>query len=249
MILTFVFLGIGVVLGTASQRITGMGFALIMAPFFALVFGPYEGVLLMNVGGLVSSALVLSKVWRDVDWKIFLLLLAGAIPGGLVGGLIATTLDPEPLQILVGVVLILGLSASLFISPRPYGGSRPGAALLAGSVSGITNAVAGIGGPPIAIYALSTGWPQRYLAATLQPLFVTISMSALVVKTVLSGAVPGLSWWIYPTMMVLIIVGLRLGGVLKPFVKEDWARKAVITFCYLGAFSTVVDGLWVVFHR
>lgn len=45
-------LGVGVLFGTMSQRITGMGFALFMAPFFALAFGPYEGVLLINIGEL-----------------------------------------------------------------------------------------------------------------------------------------------------------------------------------------------------
>jgi len=247
--LTLTLLGIGVVLGTASQRITGMGFALLMAPFFALVFGAYEGVLLMNVGGLVSSALVLSKVWRDVDWKRFALLFAGAIPGGILGGTIAITLNSATLQIVVGMVLVMGLSASLLITPRQHKGSLPGGALLAGCVSGLTNATAGIGGPPIGIYALSTGWPQRHFSATLQPLFVAISISALVVKMAFSGATPGLSWWMYLAMVCLILLGLRLGGILKPLVKEEVGRKAVVLFCYVGAVSALIDGLWVVFHR
>jgi|AntAceMinimDraft_12_1070368.scaffolds.fasta_scaffold13526_2 hypothetical protein len=246
MTLVLALLGVGVVVGAAAQRVTGMGFALLMAPFFALFFGPYEGILLMNVGGLVSSSLVLYTVWRDVDWQRFSLLLLGAIPGGVLGALVATRLDSATLQIIVGLVLIAGLTASLAIAPRATSSSPVIGALLAGSVSGLTNATAGIGGPPIGIYAVSTGWKQHYLAATLQPLFIALSASALLVKSLLSGAAPALDWWIYPSMVALIVAGLGVGSALKTHVNEVAARRAVVVFCYVGAISAVIDGVWVV---
>ena len=243
MTLTLSLLALGVVFGTMAQRLTGMGFALLMAPFFALSFGPYEGILLMNLGGAFSSLLVLSRVWRDVDWKRFGFLVSAAIPGGMVGGYVVSILESATLQILVGLLLILTLTASLNLEKSVRAVNAPTAALGAGVISGFTNATAGIGGPPIAIYAQMTGWPQKHLAATLQPVFFVISVSAFGLKTFISGAGPGLAWWIYPAMMGLILIGLRLGEVAKPFVKESAARRAVIIFCYAGAISAVVDGV------
>jgi len=97
MTMVFAALAGGVVLGTVFQRVTGMGFALLMAPFFAIVFGPYEGILLMNLGGAVSSLLMLSRVWRDVDWGRFLMLSSAAIPSGIIAGLVITRLDQPTL--------------------------------------------------------------------------------------------------------------------------------------------------------
>jgi uncharacterized membrane protein YfcA len=101
-------LGVGVVFGTISQRISGMGFALFMAPFFVIAFGPYEGILLMNIGGAFSSALMFASVWRDVDWGRFWLLLLTSSPGAAVGAYVATQLNSAALQVLVGSLLLLG---------------------------------------------------------------------------------------------------------------------------------------------
>jgi len=236
-------LAAGVVLGTVFQRVTGMGFALLMAPFFAIVFGPYEGILLMNLGGAVSSLLMVSRVWRDVDWGRFFIITSAAIPSGIMAGLVITRLDAPTLQILVGVVLILGLSASLFHKPAPARSSPSGLAFAAGAVSGFTNAAAGIGGPPVGIYAQATGWPQRNFAATLQPVFFVISVSAFASKTIISGGLPGLEWWIYPSMVVFIVVGLTLGELSRKWIDDRLARFVVIVFCYFGAASAIVDGV------
>ena len=80
--------------GAVAQRSTGMGFALLASPFLTLVLGPFEGILVANVCGTVASALNLSQVWRDVDWRRGS--GARALPGvvGVVPGAIAVLLAP-----------------------------------------------------------------------------------------------------------------------------------------------------------
>lgn len=244
MALVFSLLAIGVVVGTIFQRVTGMGFALLMASFFAIAFGPYEGILLMNFAGAVSSLIVLFRVWRDVDWKKFGAMISAALPSGFLAGLLVTRLEPVTLQILVGVVLILGLSVSLFVTfPKDTSGG-PGLALAAGAVSGFTNAAAGTGGPPIGIYAQATGWEQKYFAATLQPTFFVMGVSAFASKILIAGEWPALDWWLYAAVVVCVLVGLVLGEKVKKRVNEAAARLIVIVFCYLGALSAIADGLY-----
>lgn len=243
MTLVLVLLGLGVVIGTISQRATGMGFALLMAPFFALVFGPKDGVLLMNLGGGFSALIVLAQVWRDVDWKRFGLLIAGALPSGYLGAWVVTRLDSSVLQIILGLLLIAALSVSTMSKKRGEPRLFAPGALLAGGISGFTNATAGIGGPPVAIYAQRSGWAQKNFSATLQPVFAVMSFSAFGAKTLLAGMEPGLTWWIYPGMIVLILVGQWLAQFVTPLVKDSLARTLVIIFCYIGAVSAVVDGV------
>jgi len=236
-------LGLGVVFGTMSQRISGMGFALFMAPFFVIAFGPYEGVLLINIGGAFSSAIMFARVWRDVDWSRFWLILFTSIPGALLGAFVVTQLDDATLQVMVGGLLLVGLISMQLANPAPGAINPRTGAVVAGVASGFTNGTAGFGAPAIAIYGLLVKWPQRSFAATLQPLFVVISLAALVLKTSFSGQPPGLDWWLYPTMLALIVVGMVLGEKLGHFINEDLSRRIVVVLCYVGASSAVVTGL------
>ena len=53
---------VAVLLGAATQRLTGMGFALVSAPLLVAVLGPLTGVQLLQVFGIFGSALVLAQV-------------------------------------------------------------------------------------------------------------------------------------------------------------------------------------------
>lgn len=73
-----VFLPLGVVAGALTQRITGIGFALVCAPLLVLVAGPYEGVILSNLRELTVSLVVFVTSWRDTEWVKGLLLAVPA---------------------------------------------------------------------------------------------------------------------------------------------------------------------------
>jgi hypothetical protein len=241
-------LGLGIVFGTMSQRISGMGFALLMAPLFVITFGAYEGILLMNIGGAFSSAVMLIRVWRYVNWHKFWVLLAASIPGAAVGAYVATQLDGATLQVMVGVLLMMGLATMQLAKPVDGRVNERRGSLLAGLASGFTNGTAGFGSPAIAIYALYTRWEQQSFAATLQPMFIVMSLSAFTLKTAISGQPPALDWWVYPAMIVLILVGTVLGERVKEFIVEEGIKRMVIALCYVGAISATVNGVWKIFY-
>lgn len=243
MAVVMALLGVGIVFGTMSQRLSGMGFALLMAPLFVIAFGAYEGILLINIGGAFSSFLMLIRVWRFVDWQKFWVLLGTSVPGAGVGAVIATRMEGALLQVLVGILLITGLvTLTLARRPKQELHSRSGA-VLAGLASGFTNGTAGFGSPAIAIYAQYTRWNQQSFAATLQPLFIVMSVAALILKTLLSGQPPALDWWVYTGMFVLIVVGSFLGERAGKYLREEWIQRLVIALCYTGAITATLDGL------
>jgi hypothetical protein len=57
------FLPLGVVAGALTQRVTGVGFALVCAPLLVLIAGPFEGVVLAN---LLSLTVNLVRVRRGL---------------------------------------------------------------------------------------------------------------------------------------------------------------------------------------
>jgi uncharacterized protein len=233
-----------VVLGALAQRITGMGFALVVSPALVLLLGPFDGVLIVNACGALSAAFVLTRVWRDVDWGRYLLLVVPAIVAIIPGAILATALPANVLEISVGILLIVALTASLLIARTSVILRGPLPAIGGGALSGFMNAVAGIGGPGVSIYAVLSRWNQAAFAATLQPYFLTVGLVSLGSKLAFSGGqLPGLDWWEWVLLVIALIVGLILGELVGKRLSGRAARIAVIVIAYVGSAIAILHGV------
>lgn len=231
-------------IGAAAQRIAGLGFALLIAPVFALLLGPHQGVLMVNICGVVSSAIIMSRVRRDIDWSMYRWLTVHSLLGSIPGAVAATYLPAAPLSILVGGIVLVALSLSLILQRTPLVVRGNGPKAAAGFLSGLTNAMAGVGGPAVSAYAMLTHWPQRPFAATLQPFFVTIGVVAIATKLVVApGQAPSFGWPVWAGIGVLILAGIFAGERLQRHIKDDHARLIVIVIAFIGAGSALVKGL------
>ena len=240
----FTLVVISVLVGAVAQRITGMGFALVVSPALVLLLGPFDGVVVVNACGAISAALILTRVWRDVQWKTFLLLVIPAIVAIVPGALVATTLPPATLEIGIGVLLIVVLTISLLITRAKVTVTSPLAAVGAGFASGFMNVTAGIGGPAISVYAVLSRWNQVSFAATMQPFLVVVATTSFFSKLLFSGGEQiSLDWWMWLLIGLAVIVGLVVGEVLAARVPHVAARRAVIVIAYLGGVVAIVHGL------
>jgi len=233
-----------IVVGAVAQRVAGLGFAMLVSPFLVILLGPHTGVLLVNICGVVSSALIAPRVWRDIDWSIFrwftVFSLAGSIPGAILAGL----LPSSALSITVGAVVLVALLLSVLLSRADVvvAGNAPRA--VAGAVSGLTNAMAGVGGPAVSAYAILARWEQRPFAATLQPFFVVIGIVSVATKLIADPSqMPAVGPWAWALIVVAIVVGIFGGEALQRHVKDRHARVFVICIAFLGAIAALVKGL------
>lgn len=233
-----------ILLGAVAQRIAGLGFALLVSPFLVLILGPHEGVLLTNICGVVSSSLIVPRVWKDIDWSMFRWLTFTAIIGSVIGSFAAVALPSAPLAVTVGAVVLVALTASVLMQRSSVVVSGNRAKVVAGVSAGLTNSMAGVGGPAVSAYALLTRWPQRPFAATLQPFFAVVGSVAVLVKLLIDpGQVPPLSGWMWVAIPVLIVVGILAGEKLARFIHDRHARFAVIVIAFLGAATALVKGM------
>ena len=241
--MVFMFIGLAVVIGAMAQRVSGMGFALTAAPVLVLLIGPFDGVLLVNLAGAVSASIVISRVWRHIDWRQFVKLTVPALVAVIPGAYISVLLGGPALQITVGAILVLALTISLLINRADKTIAQAPAALLSGAASGFMSATAGVGGPGMSVYAVLTRWEQRPFAATIQPFFVSLGVTSFVVKVVLSEqGLPDYEWWVWPLIIVCTLGGLALGEWVAKFVSVRIARISVIVISYLGAVAAIIDG-------
>lgn len=229
---------LAVLAGAVSVRVTGMGFALLSAPFLVMALGPVEGILVTNVCGIVVALLNLSVVRADLDWKRAAKVVPAGIVGTIPGALLVWWLPAPVLAISISLLVLAGLlftvrSRSLEVPNSFWVGAGGGFA------SGVMTVTAGVGGPGLVVYALATKWEHRGFAATAQLHFATLGAASLVAKGSLPD-LPALGWTLLLGMMLVGLVG---GTVLARRVQGARAMRWVIVVAMVGALLSLVQGL------
>lgn len=234
---------LAVMAGAMAQRVSGMGFALVVAPVLVLVVGPVDGVLMVNICGAVSASIILTRVWRHVDWRQYVLLTVPALVALAPGVWIAVRLGGPLLQVAVGGLVVAVLTLSLLVTRGERVLPQLSTGVLCGAASGFMSATAGVSGPSASIYAVLTRWEQRSFAATIQPFFATLGVLAFTSKAwSLPDGLPDYPWWLWPLIMGCTLVGLTAGEFLSRVVSVRLARLSVIVLAYAGGVVAIVDG-------
>ena len=226
-----------VAFAAATQRVTGIGFALICTPFFVLATDPLYGVLIANALCVVLNIVVLAQTWRSVDIRrIFLLVIAGvvAIP---IGQYVALCISSAVLMIAVGFMVLIGL-ALIFVNPRIPKFRDSWGAIIAGSLSGFMNVTAGVGGPAIALYAAQKKWDQRSFVASVQLYFLIINFVSVLAENPTRLSLPQTL-----TFTAFLLAGSVAGHYIAKAIKQEQARIATLVIAGFGAIMTVIKGI------
>ena len=232
-----VLLPLGVIAGALTQRVTGIGFALVCAPLLVLVAGPFEGVVLSNLLGLLVSAVVFVTHWRDTEWRKGLLLAVPALLAIPPGAWVARNVPAPQLMVIIGLTVIVALAA-VVLSDRARVLRGTSGAVVAGGASGFMNVTAGVGGPAIVLYAVSTSWEHRKFVATFQFFSIFTNLASLTAK----GGLPRVSPAALVVSLGALVVGLAGGELLSRRVDHEIARHLAIGLALAGAAFTVVKG-------
>jgi len=241
---------LAILVGGALQRVTGMGFGLVAGPFIVLIAGPLEGVLFVNLAGAIAAVLILGRVARHVDWRRYAWLAATSVAVMIPAALLLRGASTAALEIAVGAFVVVAMTLAVVTTRLRRDGRhpvRPEARVplvVTGVASGVGSVAAGIGGPPVAIYSVLSGWDARTFAATAQPFFATNALAALITKLTLTDAsFPPFAVWQWAVVLGAVVLGLVLGDLLAPRVPAAAVRRGLIVLAYLGGAATLVQGL------
>ncbi|MHC4472614.1 MAG: sulfite exporter TauE/SafE family protein [Planctomycetota bacterium] len=208
------------------QGVTGFGFGLLVVGFFALLFGPWTGVLVLSVVGPLLSLEIYLRVRKHVDWRETLwLALPVAVVGVPLGVLMFGASEPELLNRIVGVLLIV--SAAYFLSPwapRPKRLSRVftvGAGVLAGFLGGLTST----GGPPLVLYLWASEMRKETRMAVLQAVFLVASFTKII-QLLYLGWLTGPIVRDSAILALPVLAGVYVGQRLFDRIPAEPLRKA-----------------------
>ncbi|HEY2225246.1 TSUP family transporter [Actinomycetospora sp.] len=235
-VLTAVLVGIPVAAGATLQRTTGLGLALVGAPFLVAVLGAQDGVSFGNALQTVLCLLVLAGTWRATRWGAAGALLIGAAVGVPLGALLVGRLPEGPLLIVVGSLALLGIALAALPQVGAVLRGAPGA-VASGLAAGFVNASAGVGGPLISAYGIAQRWDRASFVPTAQVVLLAINVTSLLVK-----GLPALHTGVWVAGAAALVVGVAAGGPVSRRIGPVAGRRLVLAVATAGALATVVRG-------
>ena len=233
-----------VVVATVLQRLTGLGFAMLVTPFFVILLGTHAGVMLTTLLAIVASVVMLPSMWRHVDWSAVVWIGAPAvliIPAASWAG---RWFDSAIIYLLVGGIVLIGLSASLALQRATVTVRGKTPQVLTGAIAGAGTVLAGIGGPAMTIYGVLSRWPMLSFAASMQPLWIVICVAAGLSRWLILGSTPpDFPWWGWLGCVLGIVLGAWAGQRLRRVVDDRWAFRIVVVIAMIGALLSVGTGI------
>jgi len=223
-----------VTLGGLAQSVSGLGLVLVCGPLLVAVCGLSDGVRLAVVLSLALNLLVLLRWWHQADWRWAVLVV---VPAAICTPLLATfirSLATRPATLAAGLVILLGTALVALGKRWPW---KPGplTAIVAGVVSAGGNVAAGLNGPPVMLYALSTDWTPQRLVATLQAYFLLLNCVTLAVL-----GPPRVDASVDAAAFVGLALGFGAGWPLLPRLPERLMRRVALGISAAGCLSVIV---------
>ena len=219
----------------------GFGFSLVAAPVLLLYLEPQQVVVVANSLIALLMIMVLSRPWKNLEFKASLGLVLGGMAATPIGVLVLNSASPGALRVTIAMVIIfLGLF-SLKNVQLPFSRSK-----MAGPVFGFLTSLAvttiAIGGPLGAIYAISQRWKPDMIRAGLA-LFFLSSDSVAFPLYVATGLVERDTLSNIGLLVPGLVTGFFLARIVIDWINERIFRYVVVAVIIVAGSVTLIREL------
>ena len=221
------FAALGVAAAAGLMRgFAGVGSGMLMAPVFAILFGPVQTVAIIVLMEIVVTGQLLPGVRREIDWKVIAPMGAAAACLMPVGSWLLVTLDPDLIARGIALVVV-AFSVLLMAGWRYEGGKKLWATLGVGALSGVLMASTSLGNPPVMAYLLSS----RDTAATNRANFTgyfAVTLVALIAMMAVAGLIDGRALLTAALLLPVFMAGAWAGSRLFRRSSEALYRRVAL---------------------
>ena len=224
---TEILIAAGVAVAAGLMRgFAGVGSGMLMAPFFAILFGPVQTVAIIILMEIVVTAQLLPGVHREIRWKVIAPMGVAAALLMPAGSWLLVTLDPDLLARFIALV-VLAFSIILLIGWRYDGEKKAWISAGVGALSGVLIASTSLGNPPVMVYLLS----GRDSAATNRANFTgyfAVTLIALIAMMAFTGLIDRNAVWTAALLLPVFMAGAFVGSRLFRKSSEALYRRVAL---------------------
>ncbi len=217
-----------------TTGLAGFGTGLAALGFWLHVIEPVVAAPLVAACSVVGQVQSLVTLKPTISLARALPFIIPGLIGVPLGALALLVIDPAPIKIGIGVLLIFVCSALLFLVGRitvAIGGR--GADGSVGFIGGILGGLAGLSGILPTLWCTLRGWPKDDQRAVYQPYNLAILAFAMIAMGI-AGLLDRTFWLLFATAAPATIAGVWLGVRAYRHVDERMFRYIVLTLLLIS---------------
>lgn len=226
-----IFIGIFLLSGL-KQGLTGFGLGIVAMTLLPLIMPVAEATTAVTLIGAISILGSLGLFWRDVAWRETGSLLLGMVLGIPLGIFLLSTVSPEIIIRILGVVLV-ATSVLQLVLPKEQKFRLPKfLGFPVGIISGLLGGAFNMGGPPVLIFLQSRLTTPKVLVATLQMVFAL----SMIIR---SGLFVSFGFVSLHTLLLVVIgilpawIGIMVSARFQRFIPQAVLRRIVLWALFL----------------
>lgn len=224
------------------QTVSGFGGSLVIMLFLPAVMPLMDAIMVNQTAMILLNISLIFTYRKSIRFRQVLLPAAVCLLFTTVFIDISLMVNVQTMKLLFGLFLI-GISIYFwFFSQKVCCKASPAMACFCGALSGTTNALFGIGGPPIAVYYLAVSDSTDAYIGTTQFLFLITTL-----YTVLFRFSKGLvceAFWKYALAgIAAILIGKLVGKKINDRISPEIMKRCVYVCLLLSGLMTVIQSL------
>lgn len=231
---------VALVFGSFVLCTSGFGIGLAASPFMLLAIDAKTVVVIINTVSLAAFALLILQNRNKINYREMCLPIAAGMLGVPVGLVFFERMNPEILSIVIGtLIIILGFFAK-YLNRQIINKNTPVFVVVSFIVGGLLTST-GIGGPLMALVALTRGWTKDTIRGSL-PLFYLFVEGIAVVGYSLTGRLDRGTLTLTIVGLIPVLIGFFLASAFARKVPETTYRKLIVVVI-------ITAGLLVIFKE
>lgn len=217
--------------GGIMRGYAGFGSGMLMAPVFAVLFGPVQAVAIVIILEIVATLQLMSGTLGHVNWRLVGGMGAAATAFMPLGSWLLVSLDPHLLTRMIAFIVLLFVIV-LMGGWRYTGTRRNWLTAGVGAVSGTMMAATGLGNPPVMLYLMS-GNDSAVTNRSNITAYFAVTLTTLLIVMLMSGLVSTAAGWRAALLLPFFSLGTWLGSRLFRKSSETAYRRLAlaILFC------------------
>jgi uncharacterized membrane protein YfcA len=212
--------------------IAGFGSSTVLIPVAMFFMDLKSAVFLVACFHLFSNVFKIRLFFKEIDFRIFWIFGIPSIIFAFLGAQSIAMLPVATLKKAVAVFLILFIASSFF-KPALKVGSRPGNAVIGGSLSGFLAGLIGMGGAIRSMFLLTFNLPKEVYVATGAMIAFVIDLTRI--PTYLwTGIVHDQTYYyLLPLMVAVAYLGVKTGKALLGKLDQEAFRRVVLAALFV----------------
>ncbi|MCD7060491.1 sulfite exporter TauE/SafE family protein [Pelagibacterium xiamenense] len=213
-------------------------------PLLTLVMPARDAAGMMLPLLLIMDAIAVYVYRRDVDWKIFWILLPGALVGTAIAWALSAVVTEAAVRLVIGVIALMFVIDAWLPLRKKLEGLPPsrGWGTFWGAVAGFTSFVSHTGGPPVQIYMLPLRLPPAIFAGTNAVFFAVVNALKLIPYFTL-GQLSVSNMQASAVLVPVAIGGMLVGVFLVRRIDTTLFYRIAYILIFLLSLKLIYDGI------